>query len=123
MTISEHLIENAITRIEYGSEEFMQDPLLIEQSKEVGISMTDLWYITQYIRYVYRPDIECKTRDRCELTKKDEIIKRLKQRIKELEDKDWYEGTIKQLEEQNDRLIKERDELKSRLKALMEDKK
>ena len=58
-----------------------------------------------------------------ELAKKDEIIKHLKQRIKELEDKDWYEGTIKQLEEQNDRLIKERDELKSRLKALMEDKK
>lgn len=30
-------------------------------------------------------------------------------RIAELEDKDWYEGTIKQLEEQNERLIKERD--------------
>ena len=32
-------------------------------------------------------------------------------RIAELEDKDWYEGTIKQLEEQNERLIKERDDL------------
>ena len=28
-------------------------------------------------------------------------------RIAELEDKDWYEGTIKQLEEQNGRLIKQ----------------
>ena len=28
-------------------------------------------------------------------------------RIAELEDKDWYEGTIKQLEEQNERLIKQ----------------
>lgn len=31
--------------------------------------------------------------------------------IVELEDKDWYEGTIKQLEEQNERLINERDTL------------
>lgn len=30
-------------------------------------------------------------------------------RIAELEDKDWYEATIKQLEEQNARLIEERD--------------
>ena len=36
-------------------------------------------------------------------------------RIKELEDKDWYEATIKQLEEQNDRLIQERDNLKQQL--------
>lgn len=53
-----------------------------------------------------------------ELAKKDEIIKHLKQRIKELEDKDWYEGAIKQLEEQNDRLIKERDELISKLEHI-----
>lgn len=32
-------------------------------------------------------------------------------RISELQDKDWYEGIIKQLEEQNGRLIKERDSL------------
>ena len=82
MTISEHLIENAITRIEYGSEEFMQDPLLIEQSKEVGISMTDLWYITQYIRYVYRPDIECKTRDKCCT----ELVEKIKENLNHWED-------------------------------------
>ena len=40
----------------------------------------------------------------------EEEIKCLKIRISELEDKDWYEGCIKQLEGQNDRLIKERDE-------------
>lgn len=45
---------------------------------------------------------------------KDMEIMQLKQqlaeketRIAELEDKDWYEGTIKQLEEQNERLIKQ----------------
>ena len=43
------------------------------------------------------------------MTNKEEI-KRLKIRISELEDKDWYEDCIKQLEGQNDRLIKERDE-------------
>lgn len=36
-------------------------------------------------------------------------------RINELEDKDWFEATIKQLEEQNNRLIQERDNLKQQL--------
>ena len=53
-----------------------------------------------------------------ELAKKDEIIKHLKQRIKELEDKDWYEDIIKQLEEQNDRLIRERDALTVKLEQV-----
>ena len=35
----------------------------------------------------------------------------LKTRVAELEDKDWYESTIEQLEEQNGKLIKEREEL------------
>lgn len=35
----------------------------------------------------------------------------LKTRVAELEDKDWYESTIEQLEEQNDKLIKERENL------------
>lgn len=40
-----------------------------------------------------------------ELKKKDE-------RIAELEDKDWYEALIKQLEEQNERLINDRENSK-----------
>lgn len=50
-------------------------------------------------------------------------VKELKQqleqaqtRISELDDKDWFEATIKQLEEQNDRFIQERDSLKHQLK-------
>lgn len=35
----------------------------------------------------------------------------LKTRVVELEDKDWYESTIEQLEEQNGKLIKEREDL------------
>lgn len=46
-----------------------------------------------------------------QLAEKDKEIKELKTRISELEDKDWYEKCIKQLEEQNNKLIKERDEL------------
>lgn len=42
---------------------------------------------------------------------KDKEIKELRNRVAELEDKDWYELCIKQLEEQNNKLIKERDEL------------
>lgn len=41
-------------------------------------------------------------------------------RIAELEDKDWYEGTIKQLEEQNERLIKERDSANDQNKRVLE---
>lgn len=37
------------------------------------------------------------------------------ERIAELEDKDWYEGLIKQLEEANGRLIKQRDDAKLQL--------
>lgn len=54
----------------------------------------------------------------CELSKKDEKIKYLEQRVKELEDRDWYEDIIKQLEEQNDRLIKERDALTAKLEHI-----
>ena len=35
----------------------------------------------------------------------------LKTRVVELEDKDWYESTIEQLEEQNGKLIKESEDL------------
>ncbi len=45
------------------------------------------------------------------LKEQEEEIKELKTRISELQDKDWYEACIKQLEEQNNKLIKERDEL------------
>ena len=45
------------------------------------------------------------------LVEKDKIVEELKTRISELEDKDWYEKCIHQLEEQNNNLIKERDEL------------
>ena len=41
-------------------------------------------------------------------------------RIAELEDKDWYEATIKQLEEQNERLIKERDNANDQNKRVLE---
>lgn len=44
-------------------------------------------------------------------------IEELKTRISELEDKDWYEACIKQLEEQNDKLIKERDEIQKELET------
>lgn len=54
--------------------------------------------------------------------KKDNEIAELKtklaekeERIAELEDKDWYEATIKQLEEANGRLIKQRDDAKLQL--------
>ena len=46
-----------------------------------------------------------------QLAEKDKEIEELKTRILELKDKDWYEACIKQLEEQNDKLIKERDAL------------
>lgn len=42
-------------------------------------------------------------------------------RIAELEDKDWYEATIKQLEEQNGRLIRERDKYELQLKEYFVD--
>ena len=41
-------------------------------------------------------------------------------RIAELEDKDWYEETIKQLEEQNERLITERDSANDQNKRVLE---
>lgn len=44
-------------------------------------------------------------------------IEELKTRISELEDKDWYEKCISQLEEQNDKLIKERDEIQKELET------
>lgn len=44
-----------------------------------------------------------------------QLLKEAQTRISELEDKDWFEATIKQLEEQNDRLIQERDSLKQQL--------
>lgn len=65
-------------------------------------------------------DIEfCKFCEKYEhqLAEKDKEIKELKTRISELEDKDWYEACIKQLEEQNDKLIKERDEIQKELET------
>lgn len=50
-----------------------------------------------------------------ELAEKDKEIEELKTRVAELQDKDWYEACIKQLEEQNDKLIKERDALQYRV--------
>lgn len=43
------------------------------------------------------------------------ILNQQYQRIKELEDKDWYEQCIKSLEEQSERLIKENQQLKEEL--------
>lgn len=51
------------------------------------------------------------------ILEKDKEIKELKTRISELEDKDWYEKCISQLEEQNDKLIKERDEIQKELET------
>ena len=51
------------------------------------------------------------------LKEQEEEIKELKTRISELEDKDWYEACIKQLEEQNDKLIKERNEIQKELET------
>lgn len=68
MTISEHLIENALVQIEKNSynsyEEFMTSELLQKQSKKVGISMTDLWYMAQYVYYTYRPSVEYKVKEK-----------------------------------------------------------
>lgn len=62
MTTSEHLIENALCQIGKTSndsyEDFMSNKLLQKQAEKVGISMTDLWYITQYVYYTYKPLIE-----------------------------------------------------------------
>ncbi|MBP3708336.1 MAG: hypothetical protein J6J36_07070 [Clostridia bacterium] len=44
-----------------------------------------------------------------------ELLNEKDQRIAELEDKDWYEGVISQLEEQNGRLIRQRDMYKLQL--------
>ena len=52
-----------------------------------------------------------------ELAEKDKEIEELKTRVSELQDKDWYEACIKQLEEQNDKLIKERDEMQKELET------
>lgn len=51
------------------------------------------------------------------LAEKDKEIEELKTRVSELQDKDWYEKCISQLEEQNDKLIKERDEIQKELEA------
>lgn len=72
MTISEHLIENALCFFERNKhlkseilcENFLIDELLNEQAKEIGISMLDLWYVTQYIDCTYRPHIENKVKAR-----------------------------------------------------------
>ena len=66
MTISEHLIENAIERLEmgYDYDDFMSAKILKEQARQVGISLTDLWYMAQYIYYVYKPHIESKIKER-----------------------------------------------------------
>ena len=50
-------------------------------------------------------------------TRKDlvtDLLNRQDKRIKELEDKDWYEQCIKQLEEQNTRLLQENQQLKQK---------
>ena len=52
-----------------------------------------------------------------EVAEKDKEIEELKTRVSELQDKDWYEACIKQLEEQNDKLIKERDEMQKELET------
>lgn len=68
MTISEHLIENALCQIEKTSyntyEDFMSNKLLKKQAEKVGISMTDLWYIAQYVYYTYRPEVEYKVKEK-----------------------------------------------------------
>lgn len=66
MTISEHLIENAIERLEmgYDYEDFMSAMVLKEQADKVGISLTDLWYMAQYVYYVYKPHIESEIKER-----------------------------------------------------------
>lgn len=66
MTISEHLIENAIERLEmgYDYDDFMSAKILKEQARQVGISLTDLWYMAQYIYYVYKPHIESEIKER-----------------------------------------------------------
>lgn len=66
MEISEHLIENALDRIASGCgyDCFMETTILKEQAKQVGISLTDLWYMTQYIYYTYKPHIEMEIKER-----------------------------------------------------------
>lgn len=58
-------------------------------------------------------------RDRCQLEEyklwADKEITKLNRRIEELEDKDWYEQCIKQLEEQNTRLVQENQQFKEKL--------
>ena len=66
MTISEHLIENALNRIEsgYGYDDFVSTTILKEQAKQIGISLIDLWYMAQYIYYTYKPHIESEIKER-----------------------------------------------------------
>ena len=60
MSIAEHLIENAIYewKRNHDFEKFMNSGILLEQCKEVGISIKDLWQMTQYIFDNYTPDIQ-----------------------------------------------------------------
>ena len=67
MTTSEHLIENAIGFLEEHKENcyenFMENKLIQEQAKFVGISMRDIWLIAQYVCCVYKPFIRMQVED------------------------------------------------------------
>ena len=55
------------------------------------------------------PDARCQLLDAYKVCV---ILNDQDKRIKELEDKDWYEQCVKQLEEQNTRLLQENQQLK-----------
>lgn len=79
MSTSEHLIENAIGFIEEHKENcyenFMENKLIQEQAKFVGISMRDIWLMAQYVYYTYIPYIRRKVEN--------EIIKRYGYEVEE----------------------------------------
>lgn len=66
MTIAEHLIENAIYEYERNKDynNFMKNKTLIEQSDKIGITMSALWEMVQYIFYNYKPNIIQETKEK-----------------------------------------------------------
>lgn len=57
----------------------------------------------------------CQYIDNKRIKELEQEVEEKKTRISELEDKDWYEGLIKQLEDQCDRLIREKENADSKL--------
>ena len=67
MSIAEHLIENALCSMEKENtnyEDFSNDKILQEQSKELNIDLYTLWQMCNYILYTYKPSLCEKLEDK-----------------------------------------------------------